>query len=360
MNFDKIIILIMATFMVIGCLDRIFGNRLKLGETFESGIKTMGELALSMVGIIVLAPVIAKVLAPIVAPIFKKIGADPSAFAGILLACDMGGAPLAKELALDSAAAGLNGLITASMLGTTISFTIPVAMNALSGEDRSFGAKGILCGVITIPFGIFAGGLVAGLSLMMVLRNTLPILIVALFIALGLWKWERGLIKGFVWFGRFITAVATIGLAAGGVELITGFTVIPGLGSMNEAFGIVGQIAIVLAGAFPLIAVLQKLLKYPIAWVGKKMKVNEESVSGLIATLANSIATFDMVKKMDERGKIVNMAFAVSGAFVFGDHLAFTAGYAPSMIAGVIVGKLIAGITAVALALLITNKKERC
>ncbi|MBQ7096271.1 MAG: ethanolamine utilization protein EutH [Clostridia bacterium] len=360
MSFDKIIIIIMAVFAILGGLDRIFGNRLKLGEAFENGIKTMGELALSMIGIIVLAPIIAKVLAPVVAPVFGWLGADPSAFAGILLACDMGGAPLAEELAKNPEAAHLSGLITASMLGATISFTIPVAMNTLKGEDRTFGAKGILCGVVTIPFGILLGGLTAGYELLMVLKNTLPIVVVSLLIALGLWKWERGLIKGFVWFGRLITAVATIGLAAGGVELITGFCIIPGLGSMQEAFAVVGQIAIVLAGAFPLIAVLQKILKYPIAWVGRKMKINEISVSGLIATLANSIATFDMVKGMDERGKVVNMAFAVSGAFVFGDHLAFTAGYEPSMIAGVVVGKLAAGITAIALALLITKKKERC
>lgn len=359
MSFDEIVILIMAAFMVIGGLDRIFGNHLKLGEAFENGLKTMGELALSMVGIIVLAPVIANVLAPLVAPVFEWIGADPSGFAGILLACDMGGATLAEALTESAEAAYLSGLITASMLGATISFTIPVAMNVLKGEDRTLGAKGILCGVITIPLGILAGGLTAGFDFWMVLKNTVTIVLVSLLIALGLWKWEQYLIKGFVWFGRIITAVATIGLAAGGVELITGFTIIPGLGSMEEAFGVVGEIAIVLAGAFPLIAVIQKLLKKPIAKVGSWMKINGNSVSGLIATLANSIATFDLVKKMDGRGKVVNMAFAVSGAFVFGDHLAFTAGYQSSMILGVVVGKLVAGITAIALALFMTKQNKR-
>ncbi len=358
MSFDKIIIIIMAAFAVLGGLDRIFGNRLKLGEAFENGIKTMGELALSMVGIIVLAPVIAKVLAPVVSPVFGWLGADPSCFAGILLACDMGGAPLAKELALDPAAAQLSGLITASMLGATVSFTIPVAMNVLKGEDRTYGAKGILCGVITIPLGILLGGLAAGFPFLMVLKNALPILIVSLLIALGLWKWERGLICGFVWFGRIITAVATVGLLAGGVELITDFTIIPGLGSMEEAFAVVGEIAIVLAGAFPLIAIIQKILKKPIAKVGQWMKINENSVSGLIATLANSIATFDLVKKMDGRGKVINMAFAVSGAFVFGDHLAFTAGFDRSMILAVIIAKLSAGFAAVVIALLLAGKEQ--
>ena len=332
MSFDKIIILIMAGFSIIGGLDRIFGNRLKLGTAFENGIKTMGELALSMIGIMVLAPVIADLLAPVVVPVYRFLGADPAMFAGTILACDMGGAPLAGELTSDQAAAQLGGLITGSM--------------------------GILCGVVTVPIGVILGGLVAGFPLTMILLNTLPILVVSLLIALGLWKAEKQLIKGFEIFGKCITALATVGIVAAGVELTTGYTLIPGLASITEAFSVVGQIAIVLAGAFPLIAVLTKLLQKPFSLVGEKLRINSTSVSGLMATLANSLATFDMVKEMDPRGKIVNMAFAVSGAFVFGDHLAFTAGYDPAMIPALIVAKLSAGITAVILALLISKEKN--
>ena len=358
MSFDKIIIIIMAGFSIIAGLDRIFGNRLKLGTAFENGIKTMGELALSMIGIMVLSPVIAKLLEPVVVPVYNFLGADPAMFAGTILACDMGGAPLAKDLASSEAAAQLGGIITGAMLGGTVSFTIPVAMSTLAQEDRKFAAKGILCGVVTVPVGVVLGGLVAGFPLLMVLQNTVPILIVSLLIALGLWKAEKQLIKGFEIFGKFITALATIGIAAAGVELTTGFVLIPGLASITEAFSVVGQIAIVLAGAFPLIAVLTKLLQKPFALVGEKLKINGTAVSGLMATLANSLATFDLVKDMDPRGKIVNMAFAVSGAFVFGDHLAFTAGYDPTMTPALIVAKLSAGITAVILALLISKEKK--
>jgi ethanolamine transporter len=49
------------------------------------------------------------------------------------------------------------------------------------------------------------------------------------------------------------------------------------------------------------------------------------------------------------------MAFAVSAAFVFGDHLAFTGGWNPSAIPALIVGKLAAGLTALLLALLMTR-----
>ena len=81
------------------------------------------------------------------------------------------------------------------------------------------------------------------------------------------------------------------------------------------------------------------------------------AAAGLVATLANSIATFSMVKDMDRRGKVVNTAFAVSAAFVFGDHLGFTAGFAPEMLPAVILGKLAGGVAAVAVALLLTRKE---
>ena len=55
---------------------------------------------------------------------------------------------------------------------------------------------------------------------------------------------------------------------------------------------------------------------------GRWLGINDAAAAGLIASLANSIATFGMVKDMNRRGKVVNIAFAVSAAFVFGDHLA--------------------------------------
>ena len=60
--------------------------------------------------------------------VFSLIGADPAIFAGSLLACDMGGFPLAKELTTNEEAAALGGIIVSSMLGVTVSFTIPTAM----------------------------------------------------------------------------------------------------------------------------------------------------------------------------------------------------------------------------------------
>ena len=356
MSVPEILIGMMAVFAVLGALDRIFGNKIGLGQEFENGILAMGSLAMAMIGIICLAPVLASVLKPIVVPIYNFLGADGAMFAGTILACDMGGGALAQELTTDSQAAMLGGVITGSMLGATVVFTIPVAMGILRDEDKPHLAKGILCGVVTIPIGVLVGGLVAGFGLKMILRNLIPIVLIALLIALGLWKWERAMIKGFGLFGKGILALITVGLVAAIVQELTGFVIIPGLAPISNGFETVGEIAIVLAGAFPLVYVITKLLKKPLLRLGKVLGVNDTAAAGLIATLANSIATFEMMKNMDRRGKVVNVAFAVSAAFVFGDHMGFTAGFAPDMLPAVILGKLAGGVSAVAVALWLTRK----
>ena len=359
MSVHEIIIWIMAVFAVLGALDRIFGGRLGIGKEFEEGILAMGSLALAMIGVITLAPVLAAVLKPVIVPVYRFLGADPAMFAGTILACDMGGGSLARELTADPQAALLGGVLTGSMLGATVVFTIPVAMGILKAEDRGFMAKGILCGIVTVPVGILVGGLVAGFPIIMVLRNLVPIVLIAALIALGLWKFEKAMIKGFGLFGKAVIALITVGLVSAIVEALTGFAVIPGMNPIEDGFHTVGEIAIVLAGAFPLVYVLTKLLRKPLLKLGSLLGINDAAAGGLVASLANSIATFGMVKQMDDRGKVVNVAFAVSAAFVFGDHLGFTAGFAPEMLPAMILGKLSGGITAVAVALLLTKKKEK-
>ena len=358
MSVHEIVILIMGLFAVLGGLDRILGNRFGLGERFEEGIQAMGSLALAMIGVICIAPVLAQVLRPIVVPAFGFLGADPAMFAGTILACDMGGGNLAVELTGDRQAAMLGGVITGSMLGATVVFTIPVAMGMLKQEDRGAAAKGILAGIVTVPVGVLTGGLVAGFPFGMVLRNLTPIVLIAALIALGLWKAEKAMIRGFEIFGKGIVILVTVGLVAGILQKLTGITLIPGIAPIEDGFQIVGDIAIVLAGAFPLVYVVTKLLKKPLLKLGGLLGINETAAGGLIASLANSIATFGMVKDMDYRGKVVNVAFAVSAAFVFGDHLGYTAGFAPDMLPAVILGKLAGGISAVAVAMMLTAKNR--
>ena len=342
--------------MVIGAIDRCLGNKFGYGQQFEEGFMAMGSLALAMVGVVSLAPVLANILRPIVSPVYKMLGADPAMFATTLLACDMGGYPLAMQLAETEAAGKFAGLILGSMMGATIVFTIPVALGIIEEKDREFLAKGVLAGIITIPLGCLAGGLAAGYSLSMVLANLVPIIIVAVLISLGLWKIPEKMTKGFTVFGQGVVIVITIGLAAIIIETLTGIVVIPGMAPISEGIATIGAIAITLAGAFPLVYFITKVFSKPLLKLGGLLGMNDKAAAGMIATLANNIPMFGLLKEMDNRGKILNVAFAVSGAFVFGDHLGFIAGVDKTMIFPMVVGKLVGGISAVILAMIMFGK----
>ncbi len=358
MSVDGIILFVMAAFVLLGALDRIFGNRFGLGKQLEEGILAMGTLALSMLGILCLAPVLAKLLKPVLVPVFGFLGADPAVFAGSILANDMGGAALADALAGSREAARFGGLIVGSMLGATLVFTVPVALGIIRREDHPALARGVLAGIITLPLGALVGGLVAGFPIGMILRNLVPIVLFAGLLALGLWRWERGMIRGFLIFGKGIVALITLGLGAAVFEALTEITLIPGMNPIRQEVGVVAEIAFVLAGAFPLVYALTKLLNKPLLKLGKLMGMNAAGAAGLVASLANSIPMLGLLKEMDSRGKILNIAFAVSAAFVFGDHLGFTAGYDSTMLVPVIAAKLTGGISALLLALLLTRKKQ--
>lgn len=79
----------MAAGAVLGGVDRILGNKFGLGEQFEKGFMLLGPMALSMAGMICLAPVLADALGRVIVPFYQLIGVDPAMF-GALLAIDMG------------------------------------------------------------------------------------------------------------------------------------------------------------------------------------------------------------------------------------------------------------------------------
>ena len=347
---------IMAIFAVIGALDKIFGNRLKLGDEFEKGLLTLGPLSLSMHGMMTIAPALADLLIPVITPVANVFRFDPSALAGILIANDMGGAALADSIATDTVLGAFHGLCVASMLGATISFTIPVALRSAKEENHNDVLLGLLCGISTIPVGCFVSGLVMGINPLTVLINLAPAILISVIIVIGLLKLPKATIKVFSVFGRIISILITCGLALGIFQTLTGKTIIKNTAPLMESAATVFTICITLAGTFPLIAIISKLLKKPLSALGKKMELDDVSVVGLIATLANSIATLESADRMNRKGRIINLAFAVSAAFVFGDHLAFTLSYNSAYIVAVIVGKLVAGVTAIMVASVLSKK----
>lgn len=355
----EILAITMAVFAVIGALDKITGNHLKLGDEFEKGIMTLGPLSLSMLGMMTVAPALADLLIPVITPVARACGFDPSALAGILIANDMGGAALADSIATDPLLGSFHGLCVASMLGATVSFTIPVALRSSKKENHDDVLLGLLCGISTIPVGCLISGIVMGIKPLTVALNLLPAILISVIIIIGLLKLPRVTVKIFSVFGKIISILITCGLALGIFQQLTGKILLKNTAPLMESAETVFTICITLAGTFPLIAIISKILKKPLSALGKKLELDDTSIVGLIATLANSIATMESADRMNRKGRILNLAFAVSAAFVFGDHLAFTLSYNDEHILAVIVGKLVAGITALVVASALYKKSKK-
>lgn len=357
MSFSQVLMWFMAAGALIGGLDRMFGNKLGLGEKFEEGFYAMGPLGLGMAGMVCLSPVISDVIAPLVGPFFAKIGADPAIF-GSILPNDTGGYSLAMSMAEDETAGLYSGLIVASMLGSTITFSIPVGLGLIEKKDRPYFAKGLVIGMITIPIGSVVGGMLAGYSEKMVLMNTIPVMLLSFLLAVGLKLAPIKMMRGCLCFGNLVIMVVTFGLIAAAFEYMTGFALIPGMAPIEEAMNMIGKIAVVLLGTFPFLSLLTKILKKPLSIFGQKTGIGAESAAGLIFSLANCIPVFHMFKNMTSRGKIVNIAWMVCATAALGDHLGFTAGVYPETIFAVVISKLFGGLIAVILALFLTKTTE--
>ena len=353
----EIVTYIMLAFAVVGAVDRIIGNKLGLGAEFEKGAHLLGAMFLSMTGMLVLSPVISSLLSGIgnVFPSFLDFSIIPSIF----IANDLGAVAIAKGLAKSQEIALFNGLVVASTIGATISFSLPYAMERADKKHHKNILFGFLCGIVTVPLSVFVGGLVSGIEIVTLLLDIVPLVIICAILAFCLVKFEKATVKVFKVFGLIIKAVITVGLVIGIIQFLTESTIIEGTEDFIVANEVILNAACFMAGAFPLLFVLKKLLVKPLGALGKKMGINPTSSVGFLASSASFVLQCDNYDEMDEKGVVLNSAFAVSGAFAFVGHLAFTMAVEPSYLPAVLVTKLLGGVLAVALAYFLYKNREK-
>ncbi len=367
LSINSVIVTIMMIFMILGAVDKAMGNKRGYGAAFDEGFQAMGPLAIAMVGVIAAAPVLSMVLRPIVGPIYELLGSSPSIFATTLLLADSGGYPLAVELAGNDIVMGqFAGIIVGCTMGCILLFDIPVALTLIQKKDRPLLACGILVGVITAPIGCFVGGIVMNamteysMDLGTMFFSLLPVILVAIVLAAGLWFKPIALMNGFAKFGAFVTGLIAIFVAIAVFQYETGIRFplfhlmveagADGVSPLANSVEILGDIAFVLIGAFPMVEFIKRHFGGALAKVGSKLGMNEAASAGIVATLANNIPTFQMMKDMNPKGKLMNVAFASCAAFMFGDHLGFVAGVNSNMIVPMIFAKLACGLSALFLA----------
>ena len=380
---SKVVLWIMAIFAVLGVIDSIIKYwapdwKVPLidgfGVEMQNGFNAMGALSLAMVGIIALTPLLGKWLIPVVGPVYTALGSKTAMFAGTLLAIDMGATPLGLQLAKTAGdpqwVGYFGGLLLGSVFGVNIVFNIPVGLGIIEAKDRKYLALGILAGIIVAPFGALLQSVLAGNPFGPSLAYLVPVFIIAALIAAGLLFAREAMVKGFMYFGKFITSFILAGLALVIFQTQTGVTILPGMAPtfshydpetqsvVMEGLEVIGAIALALAGAYPMVKFLTSVLAKPLGSLGKMLGMDSVGAAGLVATMANNIPMWGMFKDMTPRGKVINAAFQVAAAFSLADHLGFTAANAPQFIGPLIIGKLFAGILGIIVATLVAPKAD--
>ncbi|WP_088032067.1 ethanolamine utilization protein EutH [Evansella clarkii] len=386
----NIVIYIIMLCAVAGAIASIKNKDEGLGGQFMEGIYTIGHIFVPAAGIMASIPYLSSFINNVVGPFFQSIGADPAIAATAILASDMGGYHLANALH-ETTEGWIMALIVGLMAGATIVFSIPMGLAMLDKRDHKYMALGVMAGLLTIPVGVFISSVIITitnsnvrdvistnadstyqmtLTYAAIFSNLIPLLIFVVILAAGLYFLPDLMIKAFMWFGRLLDAAIKIVLVFSIVEIFTGvFTGVFGTWGFDpimadaddqfRALETAGYIGIMLAGAFPMVYLLQKYFSKPLEAMGRRVGLSSVGSAGMVATLANILAMFKLVRTMPPKDKVINIAFGVCAAFLLGDHLSFVANFQPTLILPIIAGKFAAGALAVAVAYWLSVPKAK-
>ena len=262
---------------------------------------------------------------------------------GGLLAIDMGGYQLAKDIAVDAGLGAYAGIVVAATFGRTFIFTIPVGMRMLEKRRLSLFLQRDYGGPRDTAGRTYGRGLICGFSVFRILHQNGLILIVSLLFD-GRAEMAAGAPGSVAWnvcigdagghydradagrcpvYDRHIGRSGTLsdrGSHEGGCSHWDC--------DARQSSG--GRISAV-------------YFKKPFGWLGGKIGLNEVSVAGLFVGTVSVLPQLTMLKNMDRLGKIVNTAYIVSAASMFAAHIGFTMNVQPDLLGALIAAKLTGG-----------------
>jgi len=381
-HIGTLVIYIIMGCALLGALASIRDSETGLGKEFVSGLHSIGAIFIPVAGVMASIPYLSHFISSAFGPLHHFLGADPAIAATSLIAADMGGYQLAASLA-ESPEGWMIATITGFMAGATIVFSVPLGLVLIPKKHHQAMALGMMSGFLSIPIGVSISCLLITLlgldiraeiatsgeatlalhmTLMQLAQNILPLTVFCLALAAGLRFFPDAMIKGFLWFGKIMYAAITLVLVTSIIEYFTSvFSAVFGSWGFDpiiadekdqvRALEIAGYIGVMLCGAFPMVYLINRYLAAPMEKIGKRLGLSASGVAGILAALANILAMFHLVEKMPDKDKVLVIAFSVCAAFCFGDHLAFSANFQPTLILPLLLGKIGGGICACLLAL---------
>ena len=351
------VVVLMAFFMTLGALDKaFFNNRFGYGAEFEKGLGAMGSLTTVMVGIMCAAPALGPVVAPILTPLFRSIGSDPAMAAGMLLGVDSGGFPLARELTSDQAAVVLSGVGLGGTLGAVLTFALPLSLSLANEASRPYVAKGLVAAVTASPLSLLPVGWMTGVSFKAILLLGMPAFVLAAVLAVLLTLFRDPTVRAFLIFSRVLMGLFVLLLATAALQHYFPIVLIPRMDPIEPQLTIIGEIGLMLSGAFPLVLFIRRHLSSTVRSLARMLKTDEDAALGMVVSLANPLPMYVMANRMTNRGKVLCAAFSGPILTLLGDHLGYVTAVWPEAVMPLLVGKITAAVGALLLALLLEKR----
>ena len=354
MTVNQIVMYFLAFGAALGGVDKLLGNRFGYGEKFEKGFQMLGPVALSMAGIICLAPVLSSFLDLIFTPVWNLLHMDPAIF-GTILAIDMGGYQLSVDLAKDPGFGLFCGVILSSIFGCTMVYSIPVGLGFLQEEHRPCFTRGILLGLVSMPFSIIAACLMQKMDLGYVLWNCLPLFLLSIALGIGVIKKPEAMIRIFLSFAKIIRSVAIFGLTVGAFSYLSGIAILPDLLPLQQSMQTVSAICIVMLGSMPLAELVQRIMKTPFRIINEKVGINGAGTTSLLLSLFSATPALALIPQMNPRAQVVISACLVSSINIFGAHFAYANSFAPDTVPALMVAKVVGTLVGGGIALFATR-----
>ena len=217
--------------------------------------------------------------------------------------------------------------------------------------------RGFIFGLIAIPSGLAVGGLMLGLPVRQLFFNMIPVLVLCMVLIAAFVLVPALTMKIMIFLGNAIRIFSFLlfGVAVFGIFMPKYAVVEDAL--IEEMLFMVLRMVIAACGGLVLSQVALKRLQKPIQRIGAVLGINEEAVVGLFLSFIQSLAMLPLFSKMDKRGKVLNAAFSVAGAYVVGGQMTLVASLIPgNWVTAYMISKVLSGGLAVALAFISVEK----
>ena len=243
--------------------------------------------------------------------------------------------------------------------GFLVFYISALITGSLFNIDRGLLIRATVKLLPTAVISLAVGGLMLDLPVRQLFFNMIPVLVLCMVLIAAFVLVPALTMKIMIFLGNAIRIFSFLlfGVAVFGIFMPKYAVVEDAL--IEEMLFMVLRMVIAACGGLVLSQVALKRLQKPIQRIGAVLGINEEAVVGLFLSFIQSLAMLPLFSKMDKRGKVLNAALSVAGAYVVGGQMTFVASLIPgNWVTAYMISKVLSGGLAVALAVICLRRSK--